>query len=362
MPDTEAGAMAEAQRMVEICNACRYCEGFCAVFPAMERRREFPAADLAFLANLCHGCHGCYHACQYAPPHEWALNLPASLSRVRQESWVESVRPAFLRGLLRHPWAAPVIVVILAFLVSLAVARGLATAHHGPGAFYAVISMATLIALGTATFVFALVAMAWTTLAAWRQLGGTPRLQHLLQGLRDAVTLRNLGGGGPGCPYPREAPSRARRHAHHALAGGFLLAFAATAVATIDEHVFGWHAPYPFVSAPVLLGTAGGVLMLVGVAGLLVLKRTADPAPLAPELLGADHALLWLLGAVAASGLLLLALRATPAMPLLLTIHLAFVFGFFVTMPCGKFLHAPLRLAALVRDAMERDASSRAGG
>ena len=24
-----------------ICNACRYCEGFCDVFPAMERRLEF---------------------------------------------------------------------------------------------------------------------------------------------------------------------------------------------------------------------------------------------------------------------------------------------------------------------------------
>ena len=26
---------AEAARMLQICNACRYCEGFCAVFPAM---------------------------------------------------------------------------------------------------------------------------------------------------------------------------------------------------------------------------------------------------------------------------------------------------------------------------------------
>lgn len=354
MPDTDTATMPEARRALEICNACRYCEGFCAVFPAMERRRDFAPPDLAFLANLCHGCHGCYHACQYAPPHEWGLNLPAALARVRRESWVESVRPAFLRGLLPRPWVTTGVAVILAFLASLAVAHGMATAHHGPGAFYAVISMATLIALGTVTFVFALASMAWTTLAAWRALPGTPHVAHMLQGLRDAATLKNLGGGGPGCPYPREAPSRARRHAHHALAGGFLLAFAATAVATIDEHVFGWHAPYPFVSAPVLLGTVGGALMLLGVAGLLMLKRAADPAPLAPELLGADRVLLWLLGAVAASGLVLLACRATSAMPLLLTVHLAFVFGFFVTMPCGKFLHAPLRLAALVRDAMER--------
>src|SRR6218665_2529199 len=38
----------------QVCNACRYCEGFCAVFPAMTRRLEFPKADIHFLANLCH--------------------------------------------------------------------------------------------------------------------------------------------------------------------------------------------------------------------------------------------------------------------------------------------------------------------
>ena len=29
---------AEVARQLQICNACRYCEGFCAVFPAMTRR------------------------------------------------------------------------------------------------------------------------------------------------------------------------------------------------------------------------------------------------------------------------------------------------------------------------------------
>lgn len=355
MHTTESATMPQARRALEICNACRYCEGFCAVFPAMERRREFPAADLAFIANLCHGCNGCYHACQYAPPHEWALNLPAALSRVRRESWIETIRPAFLRDLLRRPLATVAAAVALALVIARLLARGFGVAHSGPGAFYAVIGLPTLIALGSITFLFALVAMAASTLAAWRGLGGSPRLVHVLRGLHDGVTLKNLGGGGGGCPYPRERPTGARRHAHHMLAGGFLLAFAATCVATVDEHVFGWHAPYPFISLPVLLGTAGGVLMLVGAAALLVLKRLADPAPLAAETLAADHVLLWLLAAIAASGLLLLALRATAAMPLLLTIHLALVLGFFVTMPFGKLIHAPHRLAALVRDAMERD-------
>ena len=67
---------AEVARQLQICNACRYCEGFCAVFPAMTRRLEFAKADIHYLANLCHNCGACLHACQYAPPHEFAVSVP----------------------------------------------------------------------------------------------------------------------------------------------------------------------------------------------------------------------------------------------------------------------------------------------
>jgi citrate/tricarballylate utilization protein len=39
-------ALAEADRLMVVCNSCRYCEGLCAVFPAMEMRRAFPDGDL----------------------------------------------------------------------------------------------------------------------------------------------------------------------------------------------------------------------------------------------------------------------------------------------------------------------------
>jgi len=81
MQETEA--IERARHELEVCNACRYCEGFCAVFPAVELRREFSAGDLSYLANLCHGCRGCYYACQYAPPHEWGINVPQTLATVR---------------------------------------------------------------------------------------------------------------------------------------------------------------------------------------------------------------------------------------------------------------------------------------
>ena len=39
-------AESEVARQMQICNACRYCEGFCGVFPAMTRRLEFGKAGL----------------------------------------------------------------------------------------------------------------------------------------------------------------------------------------------------------------------------------------------------------------------------------------------------------------------------
>ena len=44
--NTLTGTIAEARRQVEICNACRYCEGYCAVFPAINRERVFADGDI----------------------------------------------------------------------------------------------------------------------------------------------------------------------------------------------------------------------------------------------------------------------------------------------------------------------------
>src|SRR5690242_9074580 len=82
-----------------VCNSCRYCEGLCAVFPAMEMRRVFPDGDLNYIANLCHNCGACYYDCQFSPPHEFNVNVPQTLAVVRAESWQQYVWPGFLKPL-----------------------------------------------------------------------------------------------------------------------------------------------------------------------------------------------------------------------------------------------------------------------
>ena len=81
MPQTEL--MREGQKMMTVCNACRYCEGFCAVWPAMEYRRKFRRERSEIPGESCHNCSECYYACQYAPPHEWAVNPPQTFARIR---------------------------------------------------------------------------------------------------------------------------------------------------------------------------------------------------------------------------------------------------------------------------------------
>src|SRR5947208_48706 len=87
---------------LEVCNACRYCEGYCAVFPALERRRRFTPADVVYLANLCHDCRACFYACMYAPPHEFGVNIPKALAEVRERTYADYALPRVASDLARR--------------------------------------------------------------------------------------------------------------------------------------------------------------------------------------------------------------------------------------------------------------------
>ncbi len=365
MPSIET--IKEAERLMTICNACRYCEGFCAVFPAMERRKTFETSDLTFLANLCHGCQGCYYACQYAPPHEFDVNVPQTFSKLRAETYADFAWPGFLGKLFKKNGV----------VVSLSIALGLGLIllltfamqdrsiifgiHSGEGAFYRVIPYAAMVWPFGLVFAFSVFAMVMGGIRYWRacaaKSGVRLSARAVLGGAGDVLTLKNLGGGGGGCNYPDESFSSSRRLFHHFTFYGFMACFAATSVATLYHHAFGWVAPYSFTSLPVLLGTAGGFGLLIGPVGLMKLKIDADPAPLARDLLGMDVAFLMLLFLVSFTGLALMALRETSIMGTLLAIHLGFVLALFATLPYGKMVHGVYRFLALVQDAGERKAA-----
>jgi citrate/tricarballylate utilization protein len=357
--------VAEGARLMQICNSCRYCEGYCAVFPAMERRLDFTKADINYLANLCHNCGECYYACQFAPPHEFAVNVPATFARVRRQSYAEYAWPAPLAGWFQRAGAFAALMTVVAFVVLFAIAittfgdkGGLFNYTAGDGNFYALMPHGLMAGLFGAVGLFVAAAFVIGFGRFWRDVGESPgewaKPFALAGALHDALSLKYLSSEGAGCTYPGEEHSHARRIFHHFTFYGFMLCFAATVLGTIYHYAFGWVAPYGYTSLPVLLGTIGGVGLIVGPIGLLALKKRQDPDTKVDEQRGMDVAFIHLLIAVSVTGLALLFFRETRALGFLLVVHLATVLALFLTLPYGKFVHGLYRFAALAKYALER--------
>ena len=359
---------AEARRILGICDACGYCNGLCDLFEAARRRPALADTDLTHLANLCHGCRSCLYACQYAPPHVFAVNVPRTLAEVRQRSYVEHTWPRAMAVFMEHGRTTALLIGLgaVALMVGLVLLRVppevLFATHPEPGAFYRILPWGDMLLLGLLPLGWSALAVSMSLRSYWRATRRTAARitpSSLARMLRDILIMRNLSGGGPGCNDLDERPSQRRRWLHQTLVLGVLLSFAATLSASAYHHLLALEAPYPLFSPPVLLGTLGGVAMVIGAGGLLWLHRREDPLPTATKARRADAALLILLLAVALTGLGLLLLRGTAAMGLLLAIHLGTVLGLFLLLPYTKLMHAGYRAIALLIEAMEHRGSRR---
>jgi citrate/tricarballylate utilization protein len=335
----EISAVSEATRKAQyemtVCNACRYCEAYCPVFQAMEERRTFSPADVTYLANLCHNCGECLYACQYAPPHEFGIDVPKTLSTLRVESYEAYAWPASAARAFRHPWMATLVALSVSAVVMFAIAGWGAT-------FYDVISHSRMVMLFGAVALFAVAAIA---IGHARMKAG---FTFEPKAVSDVLTLKHLHDMGE-CVDAEEKRDPWRRWMHHCTFYGFALCFASTTVAAIYHVFFGWIAPYSYTSAPVVLGTLGGAGLLIGPAGLFFVDRCRDPALMDASERTLGGAFLLLLFLTSVTGVLLLVLRERPYMPTLLVIHLAIVLALFITLPYGKFIHGIYRAAALVK-------------
>jgi citrate/tricarballylate utilization protein len=209
-----------------------------------------------------------------------------------------------------------------------------------------------------AAFLYAILALAMSLRAFWRDIGEPVGMKadtpSLWQAIRDAGELRYLDGGGVGCFNDDDQPTDRRRLYHHFTLYGFLLCFAATCVGTLYHYLLGREAPYAWWDLPVVLGTLGGIGLFVGPIGLLAAKRQRDAVLVDETRAGMDTAFTVMLLLTGVTGLAVLLWRDTNAMGPLLALHLGFVFALFITLPYGKFVHGLYRFAALVRYARER--------
>jgi citrate/tricarballylate utilization protein len=344
--------VARGQHMLTVCNACRYCEQYCPVFPALEQRRTFQPADLDYLASLCHNCGECLYACQFAPPHEFGINLPMMLAEVRSQSYEQHTWPsAFGQVFRRHAFRTGLTGVTL--LSSVLVMTSFVNPESvwpsdGSANFYGVISHGAMVAIFGAVSLFVLISLGVSAARFWRG-SGAGSLTFRMGALRDALTLRHLHASGRDCVSNLEVRLPWRRWCHHCTFYGFLLCFASTSVAATYHAVFGWEAPYSYSSLPVLLGTAGGFGLLIGPLGLAALRQARDPELGHDGSRGLDTLFLLLLFLTSLTGLALLILRHSALMGILLVVHLAVVMVLMLTLPYGKFVHALYRVLALVR-------------
>ena len=353
----------EVARQLQICNGCRYCEGFCAVFPAMTRRLEFGKADIHYLANLCHNCGACLHACQYAPPHEFAINVPKSMATVRGQTYADYAWPKALGGLYKRNG----LTVSMALAVSLSLFLMLAIESNGTlwggpvqNGFYAIFPHNLMVSMFAPIFLWAVLALTLGVIKFWREVtpatSGAPLSSPAAaEAAHDALRLKYLGGGhGEGCNNEDDAFTLARKRAHHLTFYGFMLCFAATSVATIYHYLLDWPAPYDFTSLPKLLGTVGGISLTLGTLWLWRLNLARDSNHGDAQQRPMDRGFIALLFFISVTGLALMLSKDTAAMPILLAVHLGMVMALFLTLPYGKFAHGIFRTAALLRFSVEK--------
>jgi citrate/tricarballylate utilization protein len=361
MPEPEL--FQEANRQLTICNACRYCQGYCAVFPALELRRDLSKGDILYLAHLCHDCRACLYACMYSPPHEFAVDLPRVMTDVRMASyqrwtWPAALAKVFADARIGIILCASSVIVAVTLTVLLIRPGQLIAKHQGPGAFYEIVPYYGLVIPGMVLFCYAISMWLRGALRFWSEAGCALSWSTITKSIGaamiDALSLRNLKGGGPGCYYPEQQASPLRRLYHCFVSWGFLAAFVSTSIAAVYQEFFHWLPPYPLTSAPVIFGSFGGISMIIGVIGLLWLKFKSDPAPAQAAASSLDLIFLVTIGLASLTGMLTLILRNTSVLGSILTIHLGTVAAIFVTAPYGKFVHFYSHGLALIRNRVEQ--------
>src|SRR5476649_517236 len=169
----------------------------------MTRRLEFGKADINYLANLCHNCGACLHACQYAPPHEFAVNVPQAMAKVRVQTYCEYAWPPALGGLYKRNG----LTLALALAGGLALFLLLAIALNGnlwneplAGNFYHVFPHKLMMSMFAPIFLFALLALALGVRRFWNDVSPGDRVKDapvaaVAEATRDTLRLKYLDGG-----------------------------------------------------------------------------------------------------------------------------------------------------------------------
>lgn len=281
------------------------------------------------------------------------------MAQVRLETYQHYAWPARFGQLYQRAGITIVLALVFGLVLFLLLAMALkGSLLHAPlaGNFYQIFPHSLLAWMFGSVFIAAIGCLISGVVRFWREISpGSPRPIEIADASHNALTLKYLDGGhGKGCNEADDAFTLMRRRFHHLTFYGFMLCFAATLVATGYHYLFAWEAPYPFFSLPVMLGTLGGIGLVIGPAGLLWLNLRRSPLHGDARQKPMDRGFILLLLLTSVTGLALLAGRDTAWMGVLLAVHLGVVMALFLTLPYGKFAHGFYRCAALLKWAIEK--------
>ena len=345
--------MEDAVRQFTICNSCRYCEGYCPVWPEVHSGNIVTRNDVLYYSNLCYDHRDCYYACPYVPgTHEFNINIPEVTRKIRRETYEE---------LTYNVSGSPLKKTAISLALVVPVILGWFFAFNniyspGPVSFYKLVPKYPLIAVSSLLSVY-LVSMLAVAGIRYRKLvlNGLDNGNATAAVLPGVTTLlgvlahkwfRNIH-------YPGGKESNIRLGFHLMIFYGFLMALLSTTLGFIYEDLLGIPSPFPFYSPVVIAGIMGGSMLtvgsLLGLAARLSSRRTQGFMTVESF----DFLLILEFLVVALTGLLTLLFRYTAGTEyvyLALLIHYSAIYTMYITAPFStNILHVVVRLMSLNR-------------
>ncbi len=328
-------------RQLSICNACRYCEGYCAVWDAIEFKSILNEGDIYHLSNLCHDCRDCYYACPYnEPEHDFKLNIPKVLGQVRVETYKDNLKPRFFGFALEKP----ILVTATSTIIAVAISIAYAAFSFGVDSFSS-LPMTTIIPISLfkpatiLVYLYTITLWSWEGLAYWSKINQKERLSAsgIGRGIRDAIFHKNFLGGGEGCKVPKLNSRYLRVISHLLVFFGFI-----TALVSISFYpdITGYFAlAYLFGSCSVTIGTAGMIYI-----HLKESKRSRSD-----EQALIDYPFTILLFFAGITGIIVPLSLGTTLFNWNFIIHDALIMVVFLLAPFSKFIHPVFRIISLMK-------------
>jgi len=331
----------EGIRQLTICNACRYCEGYCAVWEAIELKSFLNKSDAIHLANLCHDCRDCYYACPFnEPEHEYALNIPKALGNIRSVSYSTFVKPKIMRHVLESSPFVIYILVILSAFATLAfpiLYYGLSGFSQIP--FVHLITPEEFKVITLSVYAYTLILWIFEGYSYWKTIkeGSSLSLRGTLNGIFEVLAHKNFMGGGTGCKVPGERSTFLRAILHILVFYGFIVALISISV-------------YPEFDPLVSFSYMSAALAIsIGAVGLTLLHIVDKKQIRSPELSKIDYPFTSLLILIGITGIPIFFLHSGFWLNFDFLYHDALVLILFLLAPFSKFIHPVFRLISLIK-------------